>query len=161
MSDEQQQAPPPAAAPTNSAEASAVLAARVADTSWSDKLLSRDADTTREFNELTAMVAGGTSDVDVAMSGALPDVPDSKLKTMAGTAEFLRNNGFPPLAIKETLERKEATQAEFDLATALKNQHMRSPEFVKRYLSGEPDAVREMLACDVVLSSDIKKGAAA
>jgi hypothetical protein len=160
MSDEQQ-APPPAA-PTNSAEASAVLAARVADTAWSDKLLLRDADTTREFNELTAMVADGGSDVDVALSGgALPDLPDSGLRMMSNTAAMLHEIGIEPGPIRQLLEGYEISKAEHDAVTALKGQLMRSAEFTKRYLEGEPEAVKRMTLCNIVLSSTIKTEKAA
>jgi hypothetical protein len=165
MSDEQQQAPPPAAAAPPAAtptvpsfvEASAKLAALTSDPAWANRVLSgADPAATKEFHELTSAVAAGGSDAEIAMSGALPDLPDSQLKTMAGTAELLRNMGFPPLAIRETLAGKEATQADIAIATAWKSQHMRSPEFVKQFLSGEPDAVRQMMVADIILSSDIK-----
>jgi hypothetical protein len=165
MTDEPTQAPPPPAAappaapPTlpNFVEASAKLASLTADQAWRDRVLSgADPAATAEFHKLTSVVAAGGSDAEIAMSGALPDLPDSQLKTMADTAEMLRNMGFPPLAIRETLAGKEATPADVAIATAWKNQHMRSPEFVKQYLSGEPDAVRQMMVADIILSSNIR-----
>jgi hypothetical protein len=159
MSDEQQTPPP--APPANSAEAGARLDALTQDAAWGKKLLSGDVATTQEFHELSAMKAGGTSDIDVAMRGELPDVPSSTLKHMAGTAEMLRGMGFPPLSIQETLAGKEASQTDVDIATAWKNQHMKSPEFVKQYLAGEPDAVRQMMVADIILSSELKSEKAA
>jgi hypothetical protein len=161
MSAEQQQQQTPPAAPTNSAQAGARLAECVADQAWGDRLLSGDAATTKEFHELSAMHANGTTDVESAMTGAIPDVPDSGLKTMAGTADMLRAIGIEPGPIRQLLEGYEISQAEHDAVSALKGQLMRSAEFTKSYLAGEPEAVKKMTLCDIVLSSTIKTEKAA
>jgi hypothetical protein len=79
---------------------------------------------------------------------------------MANTADMLREIGFPEKAIHETLAGKVPTPDDIQLAQSWKRQALNSPEWVRRYLSGEPDARREMMAADVVitngaLSSDI------
>src|ERR1700738_3918469 len=102
------------ALPANSTEASARLDVLSADKAWSGKLLSGDPRAREEFNSLTAKVAEGGNDIDRAMSGVLPAVPDTALKTMAGTAEFLRENGVDAAVIRQTLSGHEVTQAEFD-----------------------------------------------
>jgi hypothetical protein len=85
--------------------------------------MSGDVAATKEFHELTGKIAeGGGDDVAIAMSGNLPDIPDSSLRQMAGTAEMLRDMGFPPTAISETLSNKEATQADVDRANVWKKQ---------------------------------------
>jgi hypothetical protein len=133
------------------ADASARLAAFSADQALRDKLLAGDPYLAKEFHDLHKMIDAGDK-VDVAMSGQLPDLPDSELKMMADTAQMLRDKGFSPRAIRETLDDKPATQADVDLATALKNQHMRSPEFIKQFLSGEPDSELRMWAANAILS---------
>jgi hypothetical protein len=160
MSDEQQPHQPPATPPANAAEASTRLETLKNSVDYTAKLLAGDPYAAKEFHDLHVMIDSGDN-VDSAMKGILPDVPDSQLKMMAGTAEMLRDKGFTPLSIRETLEGKEATQAEVAQATAWKNQRMRSPEFIKQYLSGEPDAVRQMLVADIILSSPVKKEQAA
>jgi hypothetical protein len=70
---QQQQQTPTPAPPANSAEAGARLGALTADKAWSDKLLAGDVAATKEFYELTTMVADGSSDVELAMAGTLPD----------------------------------------------------------------------------------------
>jgi hypothetical protein len=57
-----------------------------------------------------------------------------------------------PRAIREALDGKPATQGDIDLATGLKSQHMRSPEFSKQFLAGEPDFELRMLAANIILS---------
>jgi hypothetical protein len=158
MSAEQQQQQTP---PANAAEAGARLETLKADGAWADKLLAGDPYAAKEFYELSAMQANGTTDVEAAMTGAIPDVPDSGLKTMAGTAEMLRAIGIEPGPIRQLLEGYEISQAEHDAVTALKGQLMRSAEFTRNYLAGEPEAVKKMTLCDIVLSSNIKKAAAA
>jgi hypothetical protein len=104
MTDETQQVAPPAP-PANAAEASARLATLTNDKAWGDKLLASDPAATKKFKILTAMVAEGGDHVDRALSGALPDVPDSDLKTMAGTADMLRTLGIKPDVVRQTLEK--------------------------------------------------------
>jgi hypothetical protein len=155
------QQPAPPAPPANAAEASARLGTLTADKAWSDKLLAGDPYAAKEFHALTTMVADGGDNVDRAMTGILPDVPDSDLKHMSGTADMLRAIGISDGATRQTLSDHEVGQAEFDAVTAWKSQRMKSPEFVKQFLANEPDAVREMTLANIVLSSSIKKQEAA
>jgi hypothetical protein len=74
MTDEPQQQTPPPAPPANATEASNRLGALVADKDWSARLMAGHSETTAEFHSLTAMVAEGGDDIDVAMSGALVNV---------------------------------------------------------------------------------------
>jgi hypothetical protein len=87
---------PAAATPTvaSSVEASAKLAALTSDQAFRERVLNGDAAATNLFKDLTRAVDAAGSDVEIAMSGALPDLPDSQLKMMASTAEMLRGKGF-------------------------------------------------------------------
>ena len=58
--------------------------------------------------------------------------------------------------IRQTLTDQAVTPEEFHAVKAHKAQKMASREFVARYLASEPDAVRELLLCDIVLSSNVK-----
>jgi hypothetical protein len=146
----------PPAPPANAQEARTRLDALIADNDRGAKLLAGDAATTKEFNSLTAMVAEGGDNIDRAMTGALPDVPDSDLKAMAGTADMLREIGVSPDVIRQTLENYEITQAEFDATKAWQARTMKDQFFVKAWLEGDPDAARQMMLASIILSSNIK-----
>jgi hypothetical protein len=142
------------AAPATATEARAVLDARMADKAWGDRVYSGDAAANQELRDLTAKVAAGGDDaVAVAMSGKLPDMATGDQRIMASTADWLRDIGFPPKAIQETLAGREPTAADVERARTWKARAMKNQDYVKRYLSGDGDAIREMTACDVVLSS--------
>jgi hypothetical protein len=148
----------PGAPPANAQEARTRLDAFVADTARGAKLLTGDVETNRQFSELTAMAASeDDSTIAAAMSGNIGDMPDSSVKLMANTAAMLREMGISDGATRQTLSGYEVSQAEFDAVTAWRSQRMKSPEFVKAYLSGEPDAVKQMTLANIVLSSGIKK----
>jgi hypothetical protein len=154
----------PAAPPKNSAEARAVLDSRIADKDWGAKLLASDGATKTEYQQLRALVdSPDPSDrVELAMSGAdLGFLPDSSIVQMSHVAEMLRDMGFPPTAIRETLSGKEATQADVDMANAWKTENLRSKEYVTRLMSGEPSAARQLMVANLILSSPLKKAGAA
>jgi hypothetical protein len=143
----------------NAQEARTQLDALIADTDRGAKLLAGDPAITKEFKILTAMVAEGGDNVDRAMSGVLPDVPDSDLKTMTGTAAMLAELGIKPEVVRQTLENFSITQAEFDATKAWQARSMKDQFWVKSYLEGNPDAARQMMLCSVILSSPIKSEA--
>jgi hypothetical protein len=151
-------AAPPAATPASFVEASTKLAALTADQAWRDRVLSgSDPAATKEFHELTSAVAAGGSDAEIAMSGALPDLPDSQLRMMASTAEMLRDIGLRPEVILQTLEGHEVSKAEFDATAAYKSRMMKDPVFVKAFLSGEAEAGQKVMLMSIILSSNIKQ----
>lgn len=81
-----------------------------------------------------------------APTNAPPTLPTSMLKDV----------GFTPLSIKETLEGRPASQAEVDMATKWKADHMSNTEWVKRLMSGDVEAKRHLLVANVILSSPLK-----
>jgi hypothetical protein len=149
----------PPAPPANAQEARTQLDALIADTDRGAKLLAGDPALAKEFKILTAMVAEGGDQVDRAMTGALPDLPDSELKAMAGTADMLRELGIKPEVVRQTLENHSVTQAEFDATKAWQARSMKDQAFVKAYLEGDPDAARQMMLASIILSSPIKSDA--
>jgi hypothetical protein len=148
------EAAPPPAAPTNAVEARGRLDTRIADKDFGAKVLSGDPNANREFRDLQKMAASeDDSTITAAMSGNIGEMPDSSTRLMANTTDMLREIGFPEKAIHETLAGKVPTPDDIQLAQSWKRQAMNSPEWVRRYLSGEPDARREMMAADVVITN--------
>jgi hypothetical protein len=146
----------PPAPPATATEASARLTALSGDKAWSGKLLSGDLAATKEFNDLTTMVAESGDGVAVAMSGVLPPAANGEMREMAGTAEFLRDVGIRDEVVRETLAGAEVTQAEFDATKRWHDQHMRDQEFTKKWLAGDPEAARQMTLAHIILGSNIK-----
>jgi hypothetical protein len=155
MSDEQQSYQPSATPPANAAEATTRLENLKSSTDATTKLLAGDPYIAKEFSELHAMIDGGDN-IELALSGALPDVPDSDLKQMSGTAEMLKSMGFPEKAVRETISNSAVTEADVQRATAWRTQALKSQDFADRLLRGEPDAARELLAANIVLSLPLK-----
>jgi hypothetical protein len=141
--------------PATATEARTVLQTRIADKAFADRVFAGDVAATKELHELSAMSAGGGDDV-VAL--AMAGIPTHELSTadqriMASTANMMRDLGFPPKAIQETLSDKEATAEDVERARVWKTQAFKNPEWVKRFMSGDGDAQREMMAANIVLSS--------
>ncbi len=153
----------PAAPPATAAEARAVLDTRIADKSWGAKLIGGDVATNTEYRALRALVDSPdpTDKVELAMSGAdLGFLADSSIVQMTHVADMLRDAGFNELQVRETLSGRPASQAEVDMANQWKAENLKSKEFQARLMSGEPDAVRQLLVANVILSSPKKADAA-
>ena len=146
--------------PATASEARATLDAKIADKEWGAKYIGGDVSARREFEVLTAKVAGGDDAVVVAMSGNLGDVPSSDLRVMAGTADLMRDLGFQPKAIQETLSDAKPTAEDVERARSWKAQVFKNAEWVNRFLTGDGEARREMMAADIVLSSHARETAA-
>lgn len=150
----------PAAPPTNAAEATARFNELSRDAGWRDRYLAGNGPEAKEYRELRTMMDNRSSvdRVELAMAG-IPDaeIQSSGHRVMIGTAEYLSHHGFPPAAIRETLSGNNASQEQYDTAVNLKAQAMRSPEFQGRYLANEPEARRQMLAWNTIISSGVKK----
>jgi hypothetical protein len=86
------------------------------------------------------MVAEGGDNMERAISGVLPDLPGSDLKHMSGVADMLKALDIRPEVIRETLEQREITQAEFDVTKAWLARAGRDQAWVKAYLEGSPAA---------------------
>jgi hypothetical protein len=130
-----------------------------ADPKFTEAFLAGHPERVREFQELHELAAKGadSESVDQAMAGVLPEMPSSDMRQLVGTAELLKSVGFTPLSIKETLEGRPASQAEVDMATKWKADHMSNAEWVKRLMSGDVEARRHLLVANVILSSPVKK----
>jgi hypothetical protein len=155
-------APPPAAPPaavtppSTPAEASTQLTALKADPVFTEALMRGDPAKVKEFHSLHEMISKG-DDVDVAMSGTLPSMPNSDLREMAGTADMLRSMGFTDLMIRETLSGKEASEVDVALAKKWKADNFSNADYLKRLFSGDVQARRELLVANIILNSPLKK----
>lgn len=148
--------PEPPALPSTPAEAATRLDQLKADPKWTASFLSGSPTQLQEFRDLHETIAKGNDDVSAAMTGIIPEMSSSDLKTMAGTASMLKDVGFTPLSIKETLEGRPASQAEVDMATKWKADHLSNQDWVKRLMSGDVEAKRHLLVANVILSSPLK-----
>jgi len=79
-------APPPAAppaSPTHAQRSCDAMTALKADPAWNEGLMRGGPEQTRTFHSLHELISKG-DDVDVAISGVLPSMPNSDLREMAG-----------------------------------------------------------------------------
>jgi len=154
---------PPAepAPPATPAEAATRLAALKADPKWTEALLTGGPAQTREFHQLHELVAKGDR-VDQAMSGVLPAgiIRDGVVVEMQGTAEMLRELGIRDDVIRETLQGKSETKPWYDETVRWKADHMSNPDWVKRLMSGDVEARRQLMLANIVISAGVKESAA-
>lgn len=143
----------PATPPASPAEAASRLETRMADPAWRDAYLSGNGPEVAESRSLHEMIASGDDPVASAMTGAMPDLPSSEHRLMSQTADVLRDHGIREEVIRETLEARPASDQDRAIALAWKNQHMRDEGWVKRYMTGDSDARREMTLANIILSS--------
>jgi hypothetical protein len=157
VTDQQQQPTTPPAT-----EAQARLSALKNDQDWGGRLMSGDVAASKEFRDLTGIIAAGGDAVEQAIAGIVPGtVHDADQQRMAQAAVWMEERGLRAEVIRQTLTDYEVSPQEVRAVKAWKAQKMRSPEFTKAFLAGEPEAVREILLADIVLSSPVKTGAAA
>jgi hypothetical protein len=148
----------PPAPPANAQEARTRLDALIADKERGAKLLAGDAEVTREYRELRAKADNPdpADTVAAAMTGNLGEMPDSSVKLMAETADYLRAVGIREEIIEQTLRGHEVSPQEYKQVQAWKERQMKDPVFRKAYLSGDPEARQKMTLAAIVLSGSIK-----
>lgn len=157
MTEQPQQQPAP---PANAVEARTRLAAIEADKDQGAKIFAGDPAANREWRELVAKAAtSDDSTVELAMTGDVHKITDSATKMMAETAVWMRGAGFPEKAIRETLADKAPAPEDIDRARVWKTQAMKNPDFTKRLLDGDGDAMREMTAANIVLTAASRRAA--
>jgi hypothetical protein len=160
------------AIPATAVEAQARLGALQSTREWTDKLMAGDRAVYQEWHGLHARVNRGDDQgdakasladrVSAAMSAAAGvEIPSGDARMMHETAEHLRGIGIREEVIEQTLSGHEVTQTEFNLVKLWKDRAMRDQEFTKKYMSGDPDARQKMTLANIVLTSNVKKDAAA
>lgn len=151
---EQSGAPP--APPANAAEASSRLTELGADKAWAQRFYGGDTGARQDFERLTTMIANDGKKIDMAMSGALPELHDGDLSHMAGLADMLRESGIRDEVIRETLAGGKVTKAEFDATKAWLDQHLNDKIYVAKWLNGDVEARQKFLLAHIITSSEIK-----
>jgi len=147
----------PPAPPANALEARGRLDALIADKDWGAKLMAGDANVNREYRTLQDMAANADdSTIAAALSGNIGEMPDSRLKVMADTADHLREIGIREEIIEQQLRGHEVSPEEYKLVEAWKTRQLKDPVFVKAYLSGDPEARQKMTLAAIVLSGSVK-----
>jgi hypothetical protein len=150
------------APPATPAEASSRLTALKADPAWRDQFLAGNGPQVKEYHSLSEMAAKG-GDVDRAMAG-VADVgtyQSTEHREMIFATKMLRELGVDDAVIRQHLTGHEVSQQEFDAVTRLKADKLGDSEWVTKYMAGERAQQREMALMNIVLSSTIKKEAAA
>jgi len=129
-----------------------------ADPAWRAKLDAGHLETRREFDALTK-AAAEVDPVTAAMTGALPDLPSSELRHMSETAAYLRSLDLSEDVVKEVLSGQPTTKAIQDEARAWRDRQLKTPEYVEAFMAGEPEAVKKMTLCSIILSQPLKEDA--
>jgi hypothetical protein len=146
---------PPAPEPGTPAEAASMLAALRADKDWSNRLLRGDGAATREFHQLSEMVAkGDTVDHIMANSPGLSNLSVDGVPSPAATAReipALRDVGLSDAVIEELLRGHVATPEEVRAVQRLRAARHSDPAWVKAYLSGSAEHRREATLMAIVL----------
>jgi hypothetical protein len=168
MTDPGSEAPAPAPSHStplaNAAEPSTRLNELKADTAWRDRYLAGGLVEARQINELhEAMRNGDNPDVDRAMAGILDDGPiqRSEHMQMIAVAQWMKEKGLRDEVIREALAGKGVTQQKRDAVERLKADRMRDHAWTKEFMAGNGQHVRDMTLMNIVLTSSIKKDAAA
>jgi hypothetical protein len=133
------------------------------DKEWAGKLLAGDGAATREFHQLSEIIAAKGDTVDGIMAGAdglsntavngVP-APATVAREIPALREFLNDN-----EIAELLRGNHvASPAEIAAVKRLRAARHGNAEWVQRFLKGDPECVRESRLCSIVLAT--QQGAA-
>lgn len=141
------------------ADPHAALKTAYADPEFRSKLDGGSPAARAEFDRLLSERAAADP-VGAAMSRDQPQIASSELRLMANFADFFRDIGLSEQVIQETLSDQPTTQAIHDEAVRWRERHMKDADWVKRLMQGDPDAVRELHLCSIVLTQPIKERAA-
>lgn len=151
--------------PTDAAGARAKLDALTANKSWSERYLNGGVDETREFKELTAMVASTDPAVrlervlagEVHNNSVIETVSGDELSTskLAIAVDGLREVGLSDEAIREAISGGKNTAVIHRATRELKERLFGDPAWVKRYLDGGAPERRQATLISIVLNSEI------
>lgn len=159
-------APPvPTDKPTDAAGARARLDHLTADKSWSERYLKGGVDETREFKELTAIVASADPAVrldrvlagEVHNNSVIETVSGDELSTskLAIVVEGLREVGISDEAIKEAINGGKNSAVIHRATQELKTKLFGDQAWVKRYLEGGQAERRQATLISIILSGEV------
>jgi hypothetical protein len=153
------------AAPTTPAEAKARMDSLMATEAWAKGWMAGSPAHIDEFNkllELSLSVKSEKIDPDDPAGAAKQIFLDSQQRDNANTAGMLRDSGITdPAIIKQVLTNEEVSQQEFDAAHAMRSRLEKDHDWQKKFLSGDGEAVRQMMLLNIILTRPVKRGAAA
>lgn len=134
----------------------AQLEAKFADPEFRSKLDAGSPAAREEFDRMVAEAAAADP-VKAAMTGRLPDIPDSGLRLMSNFAEFYREIGLSEGAIAQALGGDQEPREAYERVKQWRADRMSSdPEWVKRLLSGGTKERRDLILSSIVLAAGPK-----
>ncbi len=148
------------------AEAAARLAELSSNAEWSKNLLNGNGPETRQFNELIAKKAE-VDKTDQLLSGTLSTEPFAmneagiSPRNAVESVGWLREAGVSDGAIREVFDGKPASRADYDAVARLRAELLGNAEWVKKLLSGDHEAKRQLTLMSIVRSNGFKEEKAA
>ncbi len=170
--------PPPATPATTTlgmatltpADATTRLDSLLTDNAWVGRLLAGNGPEASEFRQLMTAKAGpptGEDRIAQIINGSIEPPPfetlfDGELSTrdQASSAAWLKEAGVSEAAVREVLEGRRCTRAEYDAAKQFGASRMKNAEWVKRLLAGDHDAQREMILLSIIKTAGYEEKAA-
>jgi hypothetical protein len=147
--------PAPPATPLSPAAAASKLAELRGNAEWGEKVLKSDPGALKELRDLSKQVAeGGDLDAMIVAAAGQPDTNvngELSLRKVAGEIPSLRESGLSDDVIKELLSGRESTPQEVDAVKRFKAMRHGNSDWVKKYLAGDHEAVRESRLMSMVL----------
>ncbi|WP_316196859.1 hypothetical protein [Bradyrhizobium sp. SZCCHNS3053] len=120
------------------------------------KLAAGDPETRREFDTIAAEIVG-MDHLTSAITGDASLMTSGKLREMSAGVQWLREFGFADEVIRDILAGDQVEQPFRARIAQWRSDAMRSAEFVKSYLSGEPEAAKKMMIANAVLIQPVKE----
>ena len=147
--------------PHSSAEAQLKLNELAHDKQFADQVMSGNITARETLDRLTEMVASG-SPADLALAGVMPENhvnanPGASLQDMIAAIPSMREAGISEDAIRQVLEDRPVTRAEYAMTEQLQRERMNDPEWRNRLLAGDHQAKREFTLMSIVLASQIEE----
>jgi hypothetical protein len=149
--------------PATPSEAAARLKAAALDPKWLEEYFGGSVIHANEMRDLKAVI-GKDADpqTEMAIAGQLYDgIQPAGHLAKVGTAEMLRAVGADDGVVRQVLTGQSVSQQEFDAAQATKARLMKDNDFISKYNSGDGESRRTLTLLNVVLTSPVKKDAAA
>ena len=148
----------PAPAPSTPAEAATRLDQLRADPKWTTALLEGGPVQKREWHELHEIISSGDN-IDAAMAGVMQPgiIQDSEHLENISFAAHLRELGIRPEVIREALTGPTETKPWRDEVARFKADKMSDAAWVRRLMSGDVEARRQLTLCNLVLTGEIKE----
>ena len=152
--------------PTSPAEAAQRLEALGADQKWRDAYLAGDGPARKQFDELMAVKHAPVDNLDAIVKGiARPDNisinGQTSVRDDMSVAADLRGLGVPDAAIRQLLEGKPVSKAEYDNIVSLRADRMSDSTWSSAYLKGSTSHQREMYLMNVVIAGGYREEGAA